>query len=40
MKRFNYLEQKTLAKGLSLRDLTLDEMNEIWEEAKQFDKPL
>jgi XTP/dITP diphosphohydrolase len=38
--RFNYLEQKTLAKGLSLRDLTLDEMNVIWEEAKQFDKPL
>ncbi len=36
--RFNYLEQKTLAKGLSLRDLTLDEMNVIWEEAKQFDK--
>lgn len=40
MKRFNYLEQKTLAKNLSLHDLTLDEMNEIWEEAKQFDKPL
>ena len=38
--RFSYLEQKTLAKGLSLRDLTLDEMNEILEEAKQFDKPL
>jgi XTP/dITP diphosphohydrolase len=38
--RFSYLEQKTLAKGLSLRDLTLDEMNVIWEEAKQFDKPL
>lgn len=38
--RFNYLEQKTLARGLSLRDLTLDQMNEIWEEAKQYDKPL
>lgn len=38
--RFNYLEQKTLAKGLSLRNMTLSEMNEIWEEAKQFDKPL
>ena len=38
--RFSYLEEKTLAKGLSLRDLTLDEMNVIWEEAKQFDKPL
>jgi XTP/dITP diphosphohydrolase len=38
--RFNYLEEKTLAKGLSLRDMTLDEMNVIWEEAKQFDKPV
>lgn len=38
--RFNYLEQQTLAKGLSLRDMTLDEMNVIWEEAKQFDKKL
>jgi XTP/dITP diphosphohydrolase len=38
--RFNYLEQKTLAQGLSLRDMTLDEMNVIWEEAKQFDRPL
>ncbi|MDF1560695.1 MAG: nucleoside triphosphate pyrophosphohydrolase [Bacteroidales bacterium] len=35
--RFNYLEQQTLAKGLSLREMTLDEMNVIWEEAKQFD---
>ena len=35
--RFNYLEQKTLARGMSLRDMTLDEMNVIWEEAKQYD---
>lgn len=38
--RFNYLENRTLAKGLSLRDMTLDYMNELWEEAKQYDKPL
>lgn len=38
--RFNYLESRTLAKGLSLRDMTLDDMNELWEEAKQYDKPL
>jgi len=37
--RFNYLEQKTLAQGRSLHDMTLDEMNIIWEEAKKFDKP-
>ena len=36
--RFNYLEQKTLARGLSLRNMTLDETNVIWEEAKQYDK--
>lgn len=38
--RFNYLESRTLAKGLSLSDMTLDDMNELWEEAKQYDKPL
>jgi len=37
--RFNYLEQKTLVQGKSLHDMTLDEMNIIWEEAKMFDKP-
>ena len=37
IKRFNYLENKTLAKGKSLHDMTLDEMNVIWEEAKKED---
>jgi len=37
IKRFNYLEQETLAKGRSLHDMTLDEMNVIWEEAKKED---
>lgn len=37
MKRFAYLEQKTIKQGRSLKDMTLDEMNEIWEEAKKFD---
>jgi XTP/dITP diphosphohydrolase len=36
--RFNYLEEQTIAKGKSLRNMTLDEMNVIWEEAKIFDK--
>jgi XTP/dITP diphosphohydrolase len=35
IKRFNYLEQQTLAKGQSLRDMTLSEMNVIWDEAKK-----
>ncbi len=33
--RFNYLENETLKKGRSLRNMTLDEMNEIWEQAKK-----
>ena len=35
MKRFNYLESQTMMKGQSLHDMSLDEMNEIWEEAKK-----
>ncbi|NOZ46013.1 MAG: nucleoside triphosphate pyrophosphohydrolase [Chlorobi bacterium] len=37
MKRFNYLEDKTIKIGKSLHDMNLDEMNKIWEEAKNFD---
>jgi XTP/dITP diphosphohydrolase len=38
MKRFNYLESKTLKQGKNLKEMNLEEMDEIWEEAKQFDK--
>ena len=37
IRRFNYLEQETMVKGKSLHDMSLDEMNEIWEEAKKYD---
>ena len=37
IKRFNYLEKETLVKGKSLHDMSLDEMNVIWEEAKKED---
>ncbi|PKQ62012.1 nucleoside triphosphate pyrophosphohydrolase [Labilibaculum filiforme] len=37
-KRFNYLESKTLKQGRRLKDMNLEEMDKIWEEAKQFDK--
>lgn len=37
IKRFNYLEKETLAKGKSLHDMTLEEMNMIWKEAKKND---
>ncbi len=36
--RFNYLEQKAKEKGKSLKDMSLAEMDEIWEEAKQVTK--
>lgn len=37
IKRFNYLEKETITKGKSLHDISLDEMNEIWEKAKEED---
>lgn len=35
IKRFNYLEKETISKGISLHEITLDKMNEIWEKAKK-----
>lgn len=35
IQRFNYLEQKTLKQGRNLKDLTLEEMDAIWNEAKR-----
>jgi MazG family protein len=39
IRRFNYLENETLKKGISLHDMSLEEMNVIWEEAKKYDPP-
>ena len=36
IKRFNYLEDKTLRQGKNLHNMTLDEMEEIWQEAKEM----
>ena len=36
-KRFNFLESQTISKGNSLHDMSLDEMNKIWEESKLKD---
>lgn len=33
--RFNYLEAHTIKKGRSLHDMTLEEMDELWNEAKK-----
>lgn len=34
IRRFNYLEEHTIKVGKSLKDMTLGEMDEIWDEAK------
>lgn len=36
--RFNYLENKVKEQGRKLRDMTLTEMDDIWEEAKKLEK--
>lgn len=35
IRRFNYLEEHTLKEGKSLKDMTLGEMDALWEEAKK-----
>lgn len=34
IRRFNYLEEKTIKQGIELKTLSLQEMNNIWNEAK------
>ena len=34
IRRFNYIEQKAKEKGHSLKEMTLDEMEALWQEAK------
>lgn len=34
-RRFTYLEEKTIKKGLSLKEMSLAQMDEIWDEAKE-----
>ena len=36
--RFNYLENKTIKQGKSLKEMTLAEMDEIWNEAKKLEQ--
>lgn len=37
-RRFTYLEEHTLRQGRDLRDMSLAEMDEIWDEAKRAEK--
>jgi XTP/dITP diphosphohydrolase len=36
IRRFNYIEQQAKQKGQSLKEMTLDEMEALWQEAKQL----
>ncbi|MBQ7209990.1 MAG: nucleoside triphosphate pyrophosphohydrolase [Paludibacteraceae bacterium] len=36
IKRFNYIEKKASEMGRSLQDMTLDEMEELWQQAKSL----
>ncbi len=37
IKRFKFLEAQAISNGRKLKEMNLDEMNEIWEKAKEFD---
>lgn len=36
-RRFNYMEEKAIQQGRKLREMTLDEMDVLWEEAKALE---
>ena len=38
IRRFNYLEAHTIKEGRNLKDMTLEEMDAIWNEAKRLEK--
>lgn len=38
IRRFNYLEENTLLKGKSLQEMSLEEMDVYWNEAKKLEK--
>lgn len=38
IRRFNYVERKTIEQGKTLKDMTLGEMDALWNEAKSLEK--
>jgi MazG family protein len=38
IRRFNYLEEKTIKQGRQLKEMTLAEMDVIWDEAKRLER--
>jgi len=39
IRRFNYIEEHSIRAGRPLKDMTLEEMDELWNEAKKLEKP-
>ena len=38
IRRFNYIEQSSRTQGRNLKDMTLGEMDQLWNEAKRMEK--
>lgn len=38
IRRFNYVEDHTLKRGKNLKDISLEEMDQLWNEAKSLEK--
>ena len=36
-RRFNYVEEHSIKQGLNLKDMTLEEMDALWEDAKRIE---
>jgi XTP/dITP diphosphohydrolase len=39
IRRFNYIEEHSIRAGRPLKDMTLEEMDALWNEAKELEKP-
>lgn len=39
IRRFNYVEDHSIKQGRNLRDMTIEEMDELWNEAKKQERP-
>ena len=38
IRRFNYIEEHSIKMGKNLKDMTLGEMDELWNEAKRLEQ--
>ena len=38
IRRFNYVEEHSLKQGLDMKQMTIDELESLWQQAKQEEK--